>query len=767
MDGSRDFTAAAQVTKWLVNPGAAFGLDSKSEGEAQRFLAVELNEPNSGDARKGRSRPFGNDQQQAVKNASLALMALTCSFDAATSAATCGFRDPQEPPRRWRNLSPVLVSFMVGNRAARRKNDMARPYSDEIARLPATFGWAAEVDIGPLSRAVRSAAMLPLRAIGSGGSLSAAHALAQLHQLYTRRMAAVATPLEAAAEPLDANLSNWLLSAGGGNVDILAAADALIAGEPRHLAVLCGKPSSPLADLCREHPYTDLLLYPTPAGKDGFLATNSLLGFCALLARAYSQFGARDEWSLTENLLRSVFEEPSAIVDSWRAATDSLWQRPTTLVLHGPATRVAAIDLESKFTEAALGNVQLADYRNFAHGRHHWLAKRGEVSAVLAFATESDRKLAERTLALIPSTIPQARIDVPGERGAAMLYSLLAALQIAGWAGAARGIDPGRPGVPEFGRKLYHLALPWSKAARERIAPREAAVLCRKAGVPIAGLDEAGELPTWRNALHDFETKLARARFAAIVLDYDGTVVDTRERFEPPRPEMVAELVRLAEAGASIGIATGRGGSVRRDLQKVMPRALWDRVLVGYYNGAETAPLSDDDAPDGSELCCDALRDLAAALRTQPELARSARQTDRKQQITLEPSRALPESRLWDLAHQVILATGAGGVSVTRSSHSVDIVPASVSKLKVVSRLRETLGDLPILAIGDRGRWPGNDYELLREPYSLGVDEISVDPTTCWNLAQAGQRGIAATLAYLKCFEVEDGALRFFAERLK
>jgi hypothetical protein len=72
MDGSRDFTAAAQVTKWLVNPGAAFGLDSKSEGEAQRFLAVELNEPNSGDARKGRSRPFGHDQQQAVKNASLA-----------------------------------------------------------------------------------------------------------------------------------------------------------------------------------------------------------------------------------------------------------------------------------------------------------------------------------------------------------------------------------------------------------------------------------------------------------------------------------------------------------------------------------------------------------------------------------------------------------------------------------------------------------------------------------------------------------------------
>ena len=69
---------------------------------------------------------------------------------------------------------------------------------------------------------------------------------------------------------------------------------------------------------------------------------------------------------------------------------------------------------QAHYTEAALGNLQLADYRNFAHGRHHWLAKRSRTGAVLAFISDADRTLAERTLHLIPSDIPQAYIAFDG-----------------------------------------------------------------------------------------------------------------------------------------------------------------------------------------------------------------------------------------------------------------------------------------------------------------------------------------------------------------
>ncbi len=640
---------------------------------------------------------------------------------------------------------------------------MARPYANEMAKLSETFYWAASEEIDTLRQAVRTAGLSPLRAIGSGGSLTAAHALAAFHQQHTGRMAAVATPLEAVNEPLESSISHWLLSAGGGNVDILAAARALIRREPRQLAILCGREDSPLAELGRTHDFTDLLIFPPPAGKDGFLATNSLLGFTALLARAYTaEFAADDQWQTAAEIVQRALDARSDTIETWEAEITPLWSRPTTLVLHGASTRVGAVDLESKFTEAALGNLQLADYRNFAHGRHHWLAKRGEISGVLALITDADRALAERTLDLIPSDIPQARLSLPGSQTATALLSLVAALRICGWVGVARGIDPGRPGVPDFGRKLYNLPLPHSPAdAPSAPSSRNAAAIARKAGVSVEHLAATGEFDRWHTALDAFRGRLRDARFGGIVLDYDGTVVDTRDRFHPPPDPMRAELVRLLDTGAGMGVATGRGASVRRDLQSCLPASLWPRVLIGYYNGAEVAPLDNDGVPDGRNQPCDQLAPLAAALRVQPELAESARQTDRPYQITLEAARVLPESRLWDLAHQVILMAGANDVCVTRSSHSIDIVASGVSKLNVVTRLREQVGDVPLLAIGDRGRWPGNDYQLLREPYSLGVDEISVDPETCWNLAEPGQRGPAATLDYLRALEGAEGRLRF------
>ena len=634
--------------------------------------------------------------------------------------------------------------------------------------LAATFAWAEKADIEPLRQAIRATGFSPLRAIGSGGSLTGAQALAGLHQRYTGRLAAVTTPLEAVGEWLDVSAATWLLSAGGGNADILAAAKALILREPRQLGVLCGRETSPLVKLCRRHPFVDLLIYPPPTGKDGFLATNSLFGFTALLTRAYAaEFSSDADWQDAVDRLKPLLLNATATLDAWEAVAASLWTRPTTLVLHGPSTRVGAIDLESKFTEAALGHLQVADYRNFAHGRHHWLDKRADMSAVLAFVTSTDRALAERTLDLIPKDIPQARIVFEGGPSAVALASLLAALRITGWAGRNRCIDPGRPGVPEFGRKLYKLRLPRSErtAGLPRFTPREAAAITRKAGVTLGSLAASGELGSWHDALADFLTRLRDARFAGIVLDYDGTVVDTRRRSKPADPEMVSELARLCEAGAYIGIATGRGRSVRCDLQECLPPKLWPLILIGYYNGAEVASL-DDGPPDGSKSVHPALRPLAAALRRQPGLSKYVRQEDRPSQITLEATRVMPVSRLWDLAHQVIRTTDVHDVTVTCSGHSLDIVADGVSKLNVLRRLREVVGDEPILAIGDRGRWPGNDHELLGEPFALGVDEISVDPATCWHFGRPGQRGPTVTLEYLSALEVQDGRLRFAAGSL-
>lgn len=637
---------------------------------------------------------------------------------------------------------------------------MAKPYPSEIARLRETFDWSASAEIEPLRRVVEAAGYAPLRAIGSGGSLSAAHALAQMHQFFTRQMAAVATPLEAVEEPLAAHVGAWLLSAGGRNVDIINAASALIGREPRQLAVLCGRGESPLAELCARHAFVDFLLYPPPAGKDGFLATNSLLGFCALLARAYSTaFDSASAWADAHSALAPILDSASTMIAAWEGETQILWTRPTTLVLYGPSARVGAIDLESKFTEAALGNLQLADYRNFAHGRHHWLAKHGDTSAVLALITDADRKLAERTLAIIPDDIPQARLVLPGADIAAMLGSLIAGLRVAGWAGRARGIDPGNPGVPEFGRKLYHLPI---RRGRRSPASREEAAIARKRGVAPDIVDQS-DIERWRPALVQFRKRVAATTFAGVVLDYDGTIVDVRQRRFPASEEVASALRGLLEAGCVVGIATGRGASVRRDLQARLPRLCWDKVLIGYYNGAEIADLANEAAPDGADATCDALAPIAAALKERPELAVLAKQTNRCWQITLELSRPAPDNRLWDLAHEAVTLAAVPGVAMVRSGHSIDILAPGVSKVAVLEAVKARVGGASVLAIGDRGRWPGNDYEMLASEFALSVDEVSANPATCWNLASAGQRGPAALLEYLNALAPTEGGVRFHA----
>jgi hypothetical protein len=182
--------------------------------------------------------------------------------------------------------------------------------------------------------------------------------------------------------------------------------------------------------------------------------------------------------------------------------------------------------------------------------------------------------------------------------------------------------------------------------------------------------------------------------------------------------------------------------------------------VIGYYNGAMIGTLDDDVVPDGTGEVCPELKELAEALASSEELSGSAKQTNRRYQITLEPRQFMAENRLWDIAHQVILRSGCRDAIVTRSSHSIDIVASGVTKTNVVRHVQELTRGREVLTIGDRGRWPGNDYDLLSAPPGLSVDEVSVDPQSCWNLAEPGQRGIAVTQMYLAALDPVDRGLR-------
>jgi hydroxymethylpyrimidine pyrophosphatase-like HAD family hydrolase/fructoselysine-6-P-deglycase FrlB-like protein len=637
--------------------------------------------------------------------------------------------------------------------------DVGKPYDGEIQLLDKTLTWASAADLTPLVSAVRHSWQLPLIAIGSGGSLTAAHVLVGAHRRYACQSAYVMTPLEYQQEGSPKRASVWLFSAGGSNPDILATFASVLEQEPAHAAIVCGQSRSPLTRSAIDREWIDVAATDLATGRDGFLATNSLVATCALIARSYSAV-LGSEWSAALPSNR--------VVESWRRRVQPLWSRSTVQVLYSAASKAGAIDIESKFTEAALGNVQLADYRNFAHGRHHWLAKHGKTTAVLAFSSPADELLADRTLRLLPRSVPVAYISLQGDYFSVALSSVIAALHCAGWAGHARSIDPGRPGVPAFGRQLYRLRSSSRRSKRPLPKWTQSAVE-RKAASPIAELERSGSLARWVGDLRTFCGRLREAVIQGVVLDYDGTLVDVRERFSPPVTDIAQQLLRLLDAGLALGIATGRGASIGRDLRCVLPPATWSLVTVGYYNGAEIARLSEEGAPVRSESTGPLLRSVAEALRNDPELSAIAEQEDRLQQIKLEPRPRAPLERVWRIVNHIVRAAGQGGVQAVSSGHSIDILAPGVSKVRVIEGvIADVLArdgangrNVSVLTIGDRGCWPGNDYELLRAPYSLSVDEVSADPLTCWNLAAPGTRGRKVTLQYLKALRTTETSAHF------
>lgn len=644
---------------------------------------------------------------------------------------------------------------------------MGKPYDSELASLPLTYEWALKADITMLLTALRRASALPLIAIGSGGSFTTSAFTADCHQYFCRRLAKAITPLELMADIPEREASYVILSAAGKNRDILAAFKHILAAEPANIIILCTSIGSPLAELARPFSWIDVVEYELPTGKDGFVATNSLFASCVVLARAYGEaanarptFPSAFEDMATLRTLRSgdLPKDLSAVL-----------KQEHLLLIHDHATRAAALDLESKFSEAALGGVQMCDLRSFAHGRHHWLAKRGESTGILTLHTSESTQLMNRTTRLLPPTVPIANISVDGDRIIGGIRAIVDVLHVVGAAGRIRGFDPGRPGVPSYGSRIYNLPA-FSSRKRdpvEGLSRSERQAIERKAGTTVIDLQELDLLGFWLDAYRRVRDEMCEATFRAVVFDYDGTLCDPADRYHGIRREVSAALNDLLEKGILVGIATGRGGSVREDLTVQIPDpGLQPKVIIGYHNGAELGILSDSSQPPEHAQLGESLQRVWNLLSRDPRTQKFATLKPSAGQITIRPNQGV-ESMVWSIVRHYAAICG---VPIVKSSHSLDVVAPAVSKRRLVEAVREQLGSSTrsaVLVIGDQGEWPGNDYELLAEPHSISVERVSPDPASCWNLLPSGIRGSQGVLWYLSQLRMKKGSFGFKAASFK
>lgn len=654
------------------------------------------------------------------------------------------------PPAGSRDSRALLVRFPRGEHTSAWGADIGKPFASELDLLPATYSWALECSIDGLSAWVEAQSDLPLIAVGSGGSLSSATYVAMLHESATGRPSRYVTPLELGLITSAQSTALVLLTAGGSNPDIIAATLETGALDSPSTMVMVLKRQSTIGRTRAKYPWIDLVEFDSPAGKDGFLATNSLLATMALAHRAYtSVFPGLG--SLPATL---VSAEPTLRGDSGAGVGPAL-ARSTYLVLYEGWGKPAALDLESKLSESGLAAGLVSDFRNFAHGRHYWLANHPSTTAIVALVSSESKRLWENTAKLIPPEIPIIELATSAAGPQASIPLVSGVMTLVNELGKSQGVDPGKPTVPDFGRRIYHMS---SRAAQKRKHVMLDQFVQRKLGAPMARWPSSVTEAT-ASALRETVARLEAQTFGGILFDYDGTLCPTEHRFGDLPSDIADALNSILLNGVPVGIATGRGKSVYSSLRRSIDDAYWSRVLVGYYNGGiikrlDSPPPSGDGTPQGQlkEFVDDASRHSQLIAMAEPEI--------RIYQASLQPRTGISTDRLFAAVAEFVSRQNYHDLAVVRSGHSVDVLSAGVSKLLVRSEMAATYGlDLqrsPILSIGDSGSLGGNDSALLASPWSLSVDQAPSLTDSAWNLAPPGHRGVAATLDYLAAMNIEE-----------
>ena len=328
---------------------------------------------------------------------------------------------------------------------------MGKPFLSELDAMPGVCEWAERVEIGGLDEFTRKAAGRPLYVVGSGGSFSAAVFASLLHQSVGSISKAV-TPLEFAGHTaIERESSVLIISAGGNNSDALSAFGIAQGLDPENIGVLCASTGGKLAEMARGAANVAVHEAEPPTGRDRFLATNTPVSSMVWLLKSH-----RDTYQPRYEVpnFSELGSESAICAEPFRNAS-------TVIVLYDYWGKAAA-DAESKLAEGGLANVQLVDYRNFAHGRHNWIRKNGGTTGMLAFVTPQCRTLAESMLGLVPSHVPSVSICSRFFGPAAPIDLMVQGMRFVWLVGTLTGTDPGRPKVTDYGRKMRHIRIPGS-----------------------------------------------------------------------------------------------------------------------------------------------------------------------------------------------------------------------------------------------------------------------------------------------------------------
>jgi len=631
---------------------------------------------------------------------------------------------------------------------------MLNHYDCELELLDATYQAALSADVERLKGAISGASESSIIGVGSGGSFTVAALLCNLHETYTGRVSRPSTPLEIICNPTLASASPvFLISAEGKNPDIVEALFRARRHSARSVHVLTNRGDSPLTQSIAE--LTDISAHTFELKqKDGYLATNSLLMDAMLVARAYGELdGEKKPFPESIDKLALNGQSIHEWLETAKPFAKEAVARGNLIVTYAPLLRPIAADLESKLAEAALLHCQLADIRSFAHGRHLWLAERPSDCAILALTEPSLEILWSHMQSILPASVSRLTMSTRGGAPQDLIAGIIAQMHFVAILARELEKDPGRPTVPQFGRDIYYTAL-------DKFIPKpnDSDDRGQRAKYEVLGARWPSKPPhgAMRRKIEAYQSELERQKFKAIVFDYDGTLCASQRKDAAPPVPIQKELIRLADAGIIIGIASGRGGSIQDHLKNVIPQSLWPKFKLALYNGGLITNIGDLQPSEEktSELLSNAMR-IVGKLKDSGVPIETIK-ANQPYQVSIRFKEGIATDQMWYVIADAMRQAGLDLSRMVRSKHSVDVLADGVGKSHLVADIIQQFKINPyqILTLGDQGAWPGNDSALLEHRFSLSVDLPSRRMDRGWKLTPPHKRDVDATIWYLERIEI-------------
>lgn len=338
-------------------------------------------------------------------------------------------------------------------------------FEHKIAEFPEIREWVNSLDISNISDFLLTDQELSRMFLASGGSYSAA-SFAELLSVEKGVMGHAMTPFIYTGGGYEKiHGKTLLISASGANKDIWRGFESCIKGNNQKIGAVTLSTEGRLQKHFGIERIETLFDYAIPTGRDGFLSTCTVLAFYLILYRA---FGFNDADKVNMEVSEEEKKEISDFVDSLKyipsnSLTDhedfvnKLEGVDSFFILYTAKSLPAAQDIESKFSEGALGNTQLADYRNFAHGRYNWFTQRPGQTGLICLQTPDAVEMSEEILGRLPEHVPIIRLRTSYNTPLGCIDLLIKEHYLCSALANRWGLDISRPVVPAYGKELYRM----------------------------------------------------------------------------------------------------------------------------------------------------------------------------------------------------------------------------------------------------------------------------------------------------------------------